>query len=271
MNKLEVNIFNKEIAFGLTPFETIYFENKSPHFLKEHYIRLKRACRALKILFSLSFENFHSIIVDYLDDQEVYSGVLKVIVLNGDLHFNIRQPSYTKEKYNEGFKLILANAIRDENNILNYFKTFNYGINYIEDIRAKNKGYDGSLFLNSKNQVCETNYANIFFREGKFIYTPHLSTGLLRGIMREQVIKYAKNNGYKVKKAFISLEDLRNFEECFITNSVAGIFPVRKIEGRLTTFSLKSKMDSYQLFEFNDNSFCQQINNEGYFKREWNK
>lgn len=265
MNKLVINIFNKEIAFGLTPFETIYFENKSPHFLKEHYVRLKRACRVLKILFSLSFENFHSIIVDYLTNQEVYSGVIKVVVLNGELHFNIRQPSYIKKKYNEGFNFIVSNAIRDEKNILNYFKTFNYGINYIEDFRAKSKGYDGSLFLNSKKQICETNYANIFFREGKFIYTPHLSTGLLKGIMRDQVIKYAKDNGYKVEKTFINLEDLRNFEECFITNSVAGIFPVRKIEERL------SNRDSYQFFEFNDNSFCQQINKERYFEREWNK
>jgi 4-amino-4-deoxychorismate lyase len=262
---LEDNIFNKDIAFGLTPFETIYFENKSPHFLREHYIRLKRACRALNILFSFSFENFQSIIGDFLDNQEVYSGVLKVIVLNGELHFNIRQPSYTKEKYNEGFKLILANAIRDENNILNYFKTFNYGINYIEEMRAKNKGFDGSLFVNSKKQICETNYANIFFREGKVIYTPHLLTGLLRGIMRDQVIKYAKDNGYKVEKTFIYFKDLRNFEECFITNSIAGIFPVRKIVGR------HSNRDSNQFIDFNNYSFCQQINKEKNFKRDWNK
>jgi 4-amino-4-deoxychorismate lyase len=255
MSKLDINIFNKEIAFGLTTFDTIYFENKTPHFLYKHYSRLKRASKALKILFKYSFEEFEGEVIDFLNDQSVLDGVLKVVVLNNSLHFNIRQPSYSIEKYEEGFRLSISKVIRDERNIINYFKTFNYGINIIEDNRAKDKGYDGVVFLNSKKQVCETSYANIFFREGKTLYTPHLSSGMLKGIMRDQVIRYSRLNGFNIIKGFITLEKLSCFKECFITNSVAGIFPVKSIGD----------------IEFTENDFCKLINKERYFIRSWNK
>lgn len=249
-----MDIFSKEIAFGLTPFETIFFANGNPHFLKEHYKRLKRAAKALNILFTIDFSKFENEVMYYLISQYEKSGVLKVVVINDKLHFNIRQPSYTKEKYTSGFKLTISKVSRDENNILNYFKTFNYGINYIEDNRGKKEGYDGVVFLNSKHQVCETNYANIFFRKGKILHTPHLSCGILKGIMRDEVIKFGRTNGFVIEKSFFKLEDLRRFDECFITNSVAGVFPVSSI-GEI---------------RFSNSNFCRLINDETFFKREWN-
>ena len=72
---------------------------------------------------------------------------------------------------------------KDSNNILNYFKTFNFGMNYIEDIRAKEKGYDGALFLNNMGYICETTYANIFFRKENILYTPDIRNGILNFII----------------------------------------------------------------------------------------
>jgi branched-subunit amino acid aminotransferase/4-amino-4-deoxychorismate lyase len=254
MSNLKLDIFSKEIAFGLTPFETIYFDNWNPHFLKEHYKRLKRASKALKILFNYSFQNFEQEIIFFLKNQCEKCGVLKVVVLDDKLHLNIRKPSYTREKYLEGFKFTISKALRDERNLLNYFKTFNYGNNYIEDNRAKDRGYDGALFLNSKNQVCETSYANIFFRRGKNLYTPHLSCGMLKGIIRGEVIKFGRANGFIVEKTLLSIEDLSGFDECFITNSVAGVFPVTSI-GEI---------------KFSNNNFSRLISDEKFFKRQWN-
>jgi 4-amino-4-deoxychorismate lyase len=254
MSNLKLDIFSREIAFGLTPFETIYFDNRYPHFLKEHYKRLKRASIALKILFNYNYTDFKNEVIFYLKNQAETCGVLKVIALGDKLHFNIRKPSYTKEKYKEGFKLTVSKVLRDEKNILNYFKTFNYGINIIEDNRAKDRGYDGAIFLNSNNLVCETSYANIFFRKGKILYTPHLSNGMLKGIMRDKVIGFAKMNGFIVEKAFLKPEDLSKFDECFVTNSVAGIFPVASI-GDIC---------------FSNTNFSTLINGEDVFKRDWN-
>ena len=224
------HLFNKEISFGLLPFETIYFDEKGPQFLWEHYNRLKRGHRILKFKFELKFDDFNNKIVEEIGKIERPYGILKVIYFDDKLNIQFREFTYTQQQFMNGIKLRTSKCIRDSKNILNYLKTFNYGINYIEDKRAKEKGFHSALFLNEKGFICETSYANIFFAKGKKIHTPHISSGILKGIMREDVIKTLKNKGYKVIKDFIPFEDAEEFDECFITNSVIGVLPVSKID-----------------------------------------
>jgi branched-subunit amino acid aminotransferase/4-amino-4-deoxychorismate lyase len=224
-------LFKKEIAFGLTPFETIYFDENGPQFMREHYNRLKRAHKILGLRINVDFNSFSSSINEYINGLNENQGIIKAIWFDEKFHMNFRKSNYTEEQYNRGFRIVTSKITRDSRNILNYLKTFNYGQNYIEDTRAKNKGFDTALFLNEKGYVCETAYANIFFvKEGK-VFTPHVSCGILRGVMRDKIITVLRNRGIEVIKGFIRHSDLNGFEECFITNSVIGIMPVSHIDG----------------------------------------
>lgn len=252
---LEIDVFSREIAFGLTPFETVYVEKLFPHLLEQHYNRMKRACAVLHIKFQLEYTEFKAGIEDYLQKLCFDEGVLKIAVKDGKLLYNTRAPSYNRSDYERGLNIRFSKVTRNKNNIFNHLKTFNYGMNYIEDIRAKKRGFDTCLFLNEEKNICETAYANIFFRKGSALYVPHLSTGILIGIMRQEVLKYAKRNSYDVIKWEFGTEKLSNFEECFITNSVAGVFPVAAIED----------------YKFGSRSFAGSINKEPGFERAWNK
>ena len=249
-----MDIFIPEIAFGNAVFETVYFENKTPANLEKHYKRLLRSSLVFNQKYTDDYSTFKCKVFNYLKSINEESGVLKIVFLKGELYFKTRDPGYSKEGFEKGLNLNISKVKRDPNNIFTYFKTFNYGINILEDKRAKNKGYDGSLFLNYENKICETSYANIFFRKDNVIYTPHLRCGILKGVMRENIIKYARANGYIINKGFFTLDDIKNMDESFISNTVLAVYPVNKIGNT----------------KFNSRDFLNELINNNEFKRPWN-
>jgi 4-amino-4-deoxychorismate lyase len=251
---MEDLIFDKSVAFGLTPFETLYFFDYKVQYIREHYYRMRRACKVFNIGFAYDLKAFESMTNRFVADNSRGNGVLKIVAIDNGLHMKIREYGYDAEKYKEGYKLIVSKSIRDKNNIFSYFKTFNYGINYIEDTRAKKRGFDSSLHLNQDGYICEAAYSNIFFVRDRTLYTPSIKNGILNGIIRSKVMKLSSTAGYKIEKTDIKLKHVGEFDECFITNSVAGVFPVSAINQ----------------FLFSSTEFTNQINNFEEFRRQWN-
>lgn len=214
----------------IVPFETLYFDKNGIQFLKEHFLRFKRAFWILGRKLDLDFEEFKTGIYGFIESASKEYGGVRVFYLNNRLYVENKEVKYNKDLFKKGFELTVAKTRKDKNNILNYIKTSNIAINLIEEIRAKKDGYDSCLFLNQEGFVCETAFANIFFRKNKTIYTPHIFCGILPGIIRRYVIRVAESRGFKVEKGFFTLEDVKNMDECFVTNSLAGIFPVLRIE-----------------------------------------
>lgn len=249
-----MDIFNESIAFGMTPFETIYFSDRIPKKLEYHYKRLCRASKIFNSPYNESFDEFKDKINSFLESSSDESGVLKVILLNGCLEFKVRQSGYSKEGFIKGASLCVSKLKRDPNSIYTYFKTLNYGINVLEDKRAKLKGYDGCLFLNYKDEICETSYANIFFKKDKVIYTPSLRCGILPGVMRNDIIKFSRKNGYSIEKTKLYLEDLKLMDEAFISNSVLPVYSVKSIGD----------------IKFSSREFVDFIASNNEFRRPWN-
>ncbi len=97
--------------------------------------------------------------------------------------------------------------------------------------KAELKGFSDALMLDYRNQIAETTGANIFFIRGKEIHTP-IPDCFLDGITRRTVIKIAENLGMKVIERVLFLEDIENFEQCFITGTAAEVTPVSEIDNK---------------------------------------
>ena len=95
----------------------------------------------------------------------------------------------------------------------------------IEKNKAKEDGFKDVLFLNENGYLSETSCANIFIVKNDKIYTPKVSCGLLNGIIRMWVIE-----NFPVIEKELRLDDLKNADEVFITNSLMGIMKVKKFE-----------------------------------------
>lgn len=235
--------------FGLGAFETIAVEAGKPIFLDKHLKRLERAAEFLylgtlsergitekQILRYLeeqaqlpeSRANFANI-TQFSESRENFSDIthcaLKIMLSKENVVFSMRANPYTPERYEKGFVLDISPVKRNETSSLIYHKTMNYGDCILEKRNAAAAGVDERLFLNTKDQICEGTVSNIFFvKQGK-LYTPDTRCGLLPGILREYICETQH-----VEEAIIYPEDLKEYEECFVTNSLMGIMPVRQIE-----------------------------------------
>ncbi|MEK7679042.1 MAG: aminotransferase class IV, partial [Deltaproteobacteria bacterium] len=67
-----------------------------------------------------------------------------------------------------------------------------------------------------------------FLRGGK----GGLYGGILPGIMRQAVIEAAKKNGLKAIEGMITVKELMNADEAFLTNSIIEVAPMVKVDSR---------------------------------------
>ena len=94
---------------------------------------------------------------------------------------------------------------------------------------AESKGYHDALMLDYRGYVAEGTGANIFFIKDKDIHTP-IPDCFLNGITRQAVIKMAKEQGFKITVRHILPDEIKNYDEAFLTGTAAEITPIRSID-----------------------------------------
>lgn len=105
-------------------------------------------------------------------------------------------------------------------------KSNNYLPSAMAGLFAKKNKLDDAIILNSFERVCESAIANIFIIKNKNIYTPPLSEGCVAGVMRRWMLEKFALKNYRVVEKKISIEDMLNADEFFLTSS---IHPIRWI------------------------------------------
>jgi D-alanine transaminase/branched-chain amino acid aminotransferase len=134
---------------------------------------------------------------------------------------NFPDPSY----YNEGIKLILHEHQRE----LSHIKSINYltPISIRKRIEKAN-AYD--VLYHSKGRILEVSRSNIFIVKNNTIITPR--ENVLKGITRATVISLAKGS-FQVEERDISIEELYQADEVFMTGTTKRVLPVRKINDHI--------------------------------------
>jgi branched-subunit amino acid aminotransferase/4-amino-4-deoxychorismate lyase len=89
-----------------------------------------------------------------------------------------------------------------------------------ESALAEAQGADEMIFLNERQEVCEGARTNIFVGAGDGLWTPPLSSGLLPGVLRADLLRQGKAH-----EKTLYLADLR--ENLFLGNSLRGLLRAR--------------------------------------------
>ena len=218
-------------AYGWGVFETMAVVNSRVIFADRHLQRLQKGLAALGIGEQKEIEkHFES------SDPACAKGVKKVIVTDENIVVDYRETPYTQADYERGFKLEIAKIKRNETSPFTYIKSLNYGDNIVAKKEAKKRGVDEPVFLNLQGELTEGATTNIFFCHDDKIYTPPVTSGLLPGIMRGWIMENVLVNESK-----IYFEDIKKFDEMFISNSVLGIMPVASLGEK--TFSSRKNVE----------------------------
>jgi branched-chain amino acid aminotransferase len=108
----------------------------------------------------------------------------------------------------------------------------NYANSALAKMQAVSSGYDEAILLNGAGMVAEGPGENIFRVMKDVVSTPPASSGILRGITRDSVIRFLKDEHLTFQRTDFTREELFTSDELFYTGTAAGVMPIREVDGR---------------------------------------
>jgi branched-chain amino acid aminotransferase len=106
---------------------------------------------------------------------------------------------------------------------LSNIKTCNSLLYVMAGIYKTQNKLDDVFLLNHDGFLCEASSSNVFVRYQNHLYTPALSEGCVEGVMRQVIMKLAKEIDIPVTEAQINPDILYEADEVFLTNAGRGI------------------------------------------------
>jgi len=216
--------------------------------LREHYERLHKSCRILKINLAFDIDKLCQITVDLVKKngyrEDIYvrplayksSQMVGVRLHNLDDDFFIFVtpfgPYLDAEK---GAKCGVSSWRRvDDTMIPPRGKVTGIYVNSaLVKTEAHENGYDEGIMLSQDGHVSEGSGENIFIIVDGKLVTPASCDNILKGITRDTVIKLAKNElGIDTLERSIDRSELYVADECFMTGTAANVTPVVEVDRR---------------------------------------
>jgi branched-chain amino acid aminotransferase len=108
----------------------------------------------------------------------------------------------------------------------------NYANSALAKMEAVSGGYDEAILLNAAGMVAEGPGENIFRVKRGVVSTPPASSGILRGVTRDSVVRFVADEGLEFQRTDFTREELFSADELFFCGTAAGITPIREVDGR---------------------------------------
>lgn len=91
-------------------------------------------------------------------------------------------------------------------------------------------GLDDSLILNHQGNIVESTISNVFIVKNNAVLTPPLQDGPVAGVMRRHILETLSSSGVATLEQSITLDQLKEAEEVFLSNAITGIRWVKEFE-----------------------------------------
>ena len=143
-------------------------------------------------------------------------------------------PFYPQECYEKGIATKIVRVEKtSENALSSRVKCCNYQNNILAKIELNQEGLLEGFLLNARGFVAEGTVSNVFIVKKGQLLTPSVSSGCLEGITRNAVIEIARNRyEVTVEEGELTRDDLYSADECFLTNTIMELMPVKSVDGR---------------------------------------
>lgn len=132
----------------------------------------------------------------------------------------------------EGLLIGIYPHARKSMDRLSSLKSANY-LPYIMAARfARAKQWNDCLILNTDGNIADATIANVFLVKDARILTPAEGQGGVSGVMRKWLLEQLRRSGREVLEKEISIADVLDADELFLTNAVNGIRWVERFENK---------------------------------------
>ena len=240
-----ISVFDHGFLYGDGVYETLRVYEGRIFLWERHMARLRRSCELIALDLPMRDEAWIPIIAELLVRNGLQDAGLRLTVSRGEGELGI-DPSlcpnptivvmakpvvtYTDQQREQGKVLHLSSVRRNPELAQSpQIKALSFLNNILAKQEAVRAGADDALMLNMDGYLSECTTSNIFFVKHRELYTPAVDCGILKGITRDVVIEIADKLEVCVEEGRYTMEQLRQADECFITNTGIEIMPVSRI------------------------------------------
>ncbi|MEX2249678.1 MAG: aminotransferase class IV [Parvibaculum sp.] len=131
-----------------------------------------------------------------------------------------------------GLSAIVATPRRNNRSPSAQLKAIAYLDNVLAKEEARARGAEEALMLDIEGHLACASAANVFVWENDRLITPSGDCGILAGITRAAILELAPGLGLETVEDRIDLTRLLHIEGAFLTNSLTGIVPLTRLDGR---------------------------------------
>jgi len=245
--KANLHVLSHGLHYGSCVFEGERVYNGKIFKLKEHTDRLIYSAKRMGFEIPFSADEIDKACNEIIKIQKVKNGYVRPVAWRGSemmaisaqknkIHFAVATwewGSYFDPKIKQnGIKLNISQWRRPAPNTIPWDTKAAglYMICTLSKHEAEKEGFNDSLMLDHEDYVAEATGANIFFikEKSKEIHTP-IPDCFLDGITRRTIIDIAKEKGFEIIERKIQLEELKDFDACFLTGTAAEVTPISQI------------------------------------------
>lgn len=267
-NEAQISAFDAGFQHGVGLFETLIAtstpDGVAVRDLDEHLDRLQSSAATLGLSDELKTGPLGEAIVETVKRSGLASARVRLTITGGDLNMlqttgrSGHQPTiliqatpttpYPDEMFSNGVMATLGQARANPLDPTAGHKTLNYWWRLRELQAAAGKGAGEAIIFQVSNHICGGCVSNLFVVDGGNLITPiaqgeedevggtpetregRIPSPVLPGITRMRVIEQAAAMGIKTTKRMMTIDDLLDAQEVFLTNSSWGVLPVVRIE-----------------------------------------
>jgi len=235
-------VTDRGLLYGDGLFETLAIRAGQPLLWAQHMRRLQRGCGRLGIPLP-DTGLLHAEMQQLCHGIE--AAVLKIIITRGsggrgylppaDCHpsrilSRHPWPEYPPTLSREGIQARLCTHRLPDNPVLAGIKHLNRLDQVLARAEWDEPGIREGLMLDQQGHVIEGTMSNVFAIEAGKLITPSLQQSGVAGILRDEILAWARSHGILHDILPLPLARLRQAECVFVCNSLIGIWPLQGLQ-----------------------------------------
>jgi branched-chain amino acid aminotransferase len=252
ITRAAVPVTDLTVQRGYGIFDFFRVVGQRPLYLNDHLDRFFRSAREMRLDQGLDREAIKEILFHLIHENQLPHSGVRILLTGGSSPdgFQIVQPSLAvvqipiaappDNMLARGYRLVTYSHQRQ----LPHSKTIDYLMSIWLQPLIREQGADDVLY-HQDGRVLELPRSNFFIitQEG-VLQTP--ADQVLHGVTRKQILAVAIDMGLRVEETTLTLTDISNAREAFISSSTKRIIPVVKVDdmvlGPCTKDSIAAKL-----------------------------
>lgn len=242
LEEIAISPDDRGFLFGDGIYEVVRAYHGVPAFWEEHYIRLLRSAKEIRLPFHIEQQDFQSLLLTGLQQSGYAEGKIYIQLTRGvaprehgfplntepTAFFSFREMNALPiQMIREGVKAITVPDIR-------WARCDIKSLNLLPNVLAKQEAQEAQVFeaiLVRNGLVIEGATSNIFIVKNGQLQTPERNNFVLSGVTQQQVINLAQVKGQKVKFDQLTLNDLYQADEVFLVGTTIEVLSVVGVDG----------------------------------------